>query len=252
MNSSTGLCLGLLCAFSVAGFTDVSQAAAEPDTILIRPARILDVQTGKYRNDVDVSITGGRIISIDKTSGATSAQVIELPGLTLLPGLMDVHTHLTYDVEDDYTNQAVKENLADLALRGVRNAKRTLMAGFTTVRDVGAWDFSDVALARAVDKGWIDGPRIIPSGNMIGITGGHCDITGFIPGVKERGPKTGSLMASTRLSKRFVTRSNTEQGSSRPVLRRERDPSPFKRGPYSTPRQNWRRWLKKHPVTTSK
>jgi imidazolonepropionase-like amidohydrolase len=191
MNNVKRLFLGFLCAFSVAGFADARQAAAGPDNVLIRPARILDVRSGKFREDVVVSVAGDRIVSIDNASAVASAEVIELPGLTLLPGLMDVHTHLTYDVEDDYTNQAVKENLADLALRGVRNAKRTLMAGFTTVRDVGAWDFSDVALARAVDNGWVDGPRIIPSGNMIGITGGHCDITGFIPGVKERRPEDG-------------------------------------------------------------
>jgi len=201
MNRLTELLLGFLCAFSVAGFADARQAAAEPDNVLIRPARILDVRSGKFREDVVVTVAGDRIVSIDNAAAVASAEVIDLPGLTLLPGLMDVHTHLTYDVEDDYTNQAVKENLADLALRGVRNAKRTLMAGFTTVRDVGAWDFSDVALARAVDNGWIDGPRIIASGNMIGITGGHCDITGFIPGVKERRPEDGIADGADEVTK---------------------------------------------------
>ena len=113
----------------VADDQPVSQAAAGPATILLHPARLLDVRTGTFRDYVVVSVTGDRIVSIDDASAAASIQVIELPGLTLLPGLMDVHTHLTYDVEDDYTNQAVKENLADLALRGARNARRTLMAG---------------------------------------------------------------------------------------------------------------------------
>jgi imidazolonepropionase-like amidohydrolase len=167
--------------------------AAELAGVLLRPGAVLDVRTGSLRDDVAVHVHGDRIVSIGSAGGEdpSDARVIELPGLTLLPGLIDTHTHLTYELEDDWINQAVKENLADLALRGARNAKRTLMAGFTTVRDVGAWQFSDVALARAVERGWIDGPRIMPSGNMIGITGGHCDITGFIPGVRELGPKDG-------------------------------------------------------------
>jgi imidazolonepropionase-like amidohydrolase len=178
----------------VAGLLSGGAARADTaDVTLIRPARVLDVRSGALRDDVAVRIEGDRIVSVASAGQIepTGAEIIDLPGLTLLPGLIDAHTHLTYELADDWINQAVKENLADLALRGAKNARITLMAGFTTVRDLGAWDFADVALARAVANGWIDGPRIIPSGNMIGTTGGHCDITGFIPGVRERGPRDG-------------------------------------------------------------
>jgi len=186
--TSTGfaaLAIGLLLA--------ETSPAADPDLISIRPAQVLDVRSGKLLRDVVVRIRGERIVAVESAAASESAggRVIELPGLTLLPGLVDAHTHLTYELADDWINQAVKESLADLALRGARNARRTLMAGFTTVRDLGAWDFADVALARAVAKGWIEGPRIVPSGNMIGSTGGHCDTTGFIPGIAERGPEGG-------------------------------------------------------------
>ena len=170
-----------------------ASVADETQSVLIRPAYVLDVRAGSLLDDVVVHVRGDRIVSVDSVAGIESPgeRVIELPGFTLLPGLIDTHVHLTYELEDDWINQAVKESLADLALRGARNARRTLMAGFTTVRDVGAWEFSDVALARAVARGWIDGPRIIPSGHMIGATGGHCDITGFRPGIRELGPRDG-------------------------------------------------------------
>jgi imidazolonepropionase-like amidohydrolase len=180
-------------ALSVGPLAPGTGTAAEVEGLVLRPGHVLDVRTGRLRDDVVVRVQGDRIVAVDGagTEELSDARVIDLPGLTLLPGLIDSHVHLTYELEGDWINQAVKESLADLALRGARNARRTLMAGFTTVRDVGAWEFSDVALARAVERGWIDGPRIIPSGNMIGATGGHCDITGFRPGIRELGPKEG-------------------------------------------------------------
>jgi imidazolonepropionase-like amidohydrolase len=117
--------------------------------------------------------------------------VIDLGNVTILPGLMDLHTHLTQDLEGDFVLRPVRELPVDAGIRGVRNAARTLQAGFTTVRDVGAVGFSDVALANAIEAGLVSGPRIVPSAHAISITGGHCDDTGWAPGVLEHGPEAG-------------------------------------------------------------
>ena len=111
--------------------------------------------------------------------------------MTILPGLIDAHTHLTYDIEGDWVTRPVRELPADAALRGARNARRTIEAGFTTVRDVGAPGFADVSLMKAIDAGMVPGPRIMSAGYALGITGGHCDETGWAPGILERGPEEG-------------------------------------------------------------
>ncbi len=113
---------------------------------------------------------------------------------TLLPGLFDMHTHLTLDffTGNHWTTAAVRESPADWALYGVTFGRQTLDAGFTTVRDAGAWPgFPDVALMRAVNSGRVTGPRIYPAGHYLTITGGHCDVTGFAPGIMELGPNQG-------------------------------------------------------------
>jgi imidazolonepropionase-like amidohydrolase len=158
--------------------------------IAIRAARLLDVQSGTLRTGQIVVVRGDRIESVG-TAVPAGAQVLDLGDVTLLPGLIDAHTHLTYDIEGDWVHRDVTETAADAALRGARNAGRTLRAGFTTVRDVGAPGFADVSLMHAIDAGMIDGPRMIPSGHAIGITGGHCDVTGYAPGIAEGGPESG-------------------------------------------------------------
>jgi imidazolonepropionase-like amidohydrolase len=107
--------------------------------------------------------------------------VTDLGDVTLLPGFIDSHTHLTDDVDAGFTLRSARDGPADFALRGASNAMRTLLAGFTTVRDLGGSDFADVALMQAIDGGWIQGPRIVPATYAIGATGGHCDDTGLPP-----------------------------------------------------------------------
>jgi imidazolonepropionase-like amidohydrolase len=161
-----------------------------PSVIVLRAARMLDVQTGRIVSPAVVVIEKDRIKSVNPAIVPTGT-VIDLGDVTLLPGFIDMHTHLSMDIEGNWLNRPVTETAADNALRGARNARKTLMAGFTTVRDVGSSGFVDVALMHAIDQDFIPGPRIFPAGHAIGITGGHCDTTGYIPGVLERGPETG-------------------------------------------------------------
>ena len=135
-------------------------------------------------------IEGDRIRSVGGQVPA-GARVIDLGDVTLLPGLMDMHTHLGYDLSKESFIRAVKETALDEALRSARNGSLTLMASFTTVRNVGSRGFSDVALMRAFDQDLLPGPRIFPAGHSLGITGGHCDATGWAPGILELGPEEG-------------------------------------------------------------
>jgi imidazolonepropionase-like amidohydrolase len=177
----------------VAASSIAAQAPAAPHApkvIVIRAARMLDVAKGQIVSPAVLTIEVDHIRSVGQTSD-TGARVIDLGDVTLLPGLMDVHVHLTYDLSGDWVMRPVRETAVDEALRGAANANKTLMAGFTTVRNVGAGGFADVSLMKAIDAGLIQGPRIIPAGHAIGITGGHCDATGWAPGVLELGPKEG-------------------------------------------------------------
>ncbi|HEU4648067.1 MAG TPA: amidohydrolase family protein, partial [Gemmatimonadales bacterium] len=168
----------------------MAQQAAQP-VVVVRAARLLDVRSGQVLRPGVVVIQGDRIKSVGAAGVPRGARVIDLGDATLLPGLIDAHVHLTHDWSGDWMSRAVRETAADEALRGARNAGITLRAGFTTVRNVGAGGFSDVALMRAIDRGFVPGPRMITAGHSIGITGGHCDDTGFAPGILERGIEEG-------------------------------------------------------------
>jgi imidazolonepropionase-like amidohydrolase len=164
--------------------------AQPPAPIVLRAARWLDVSAGQVRAPAVVVIQDGRIASVGGEV-PPGARAVDLGDVTLLPGLIDVHTHLTGDLEGDWVTRDVRELPADAALRGARNAKRTLEAGFTTVRNVAAGGFADIALMKAIDAGMVPGPRMIASAHALGITGGHCDATGWAPGILEGGPEEG-------------------------------------------------------------
>jgi imidazolonepropionase-like amidohydrolase len=152
---------------------------------------MLDVVRGVIVANPVVAVQSGRILSVESGQAPAGARVIDLGDVTLLPGLIDMHVHLTGDLSGDWVTRDVREGPADEALRGARNARLTLRAGFTTVRNLGAGGFSDVALMHAIDRGDVEGPRIIPAGHAIGITGGHCDVTGYAPGILEGGIESG-------------------------------------------------------------
>lgn len=175
--------------------TIAALAAAAPmlhaQTQYVRADRMLDVETGRIVQGALVGVDGDRIVSVSTGSAPEGVHVHDLGDMTLLPGLMDAHTHLAYLISGDWWNLFVTETAADFALRAIPHAQATLMAGFTTVRDVGSAGFVDIALEHARQRGDIHAPRIIGAGYSISITGGHCDQTGWRPGILEGSPETG-------------------------------------------------------------
>ena len=160
----------------------------------VRADRMLDVESGAIVENVVVEVEGDRIVNVGSQDSSGGEGIIDLGDMTLLPGLIDMHTHLSLEIEEGWLLRFVRETAADRTLRGVKNARLTLQAGFTTVRDLFSLDFVDVALMRATDAGWIEGPRIFPSGHPLNITGGHIDpsmLGGFAPGIFEGGPERG-------------------------------------------------------------
>lgn len=164
------------------------------ETKVIRAARMIDVSTGEVISPASIVIEDDKIVVINPVSLPTGAAITDLGDRTVLPGLFDMHSHLTLDyfTADNWTTAAVRETPADWALYGVLFGRQTLEAGFTTVRDAGTWPgFPDVALMRAIDAGRVTGPRMYPAGHYLSITGGHCDVSGYAPGIRELGPNEG-------------------------------------------------------------
>ncbi len=170
----------IVCALASASLALLLCAPAPAQTssrTLLRAGKVLDVRTGKETAATTIVITGDRITALAPTS-STPAQPgdreLDLTRYTLMPGLIDVHTHITnannFDPYFELSMTPAKEGIL-----GVENAKTTLEAGFTTIRNVGANNFADVALRDEVDAGRVPGPHMQVSGPPLGITGGHCD-----------------------------------------------------------------------------
>ncbi len=173
----------------IASSLGVAALPAVADTVVISAERLLDVRTGTWVAKPEVLVRDGKIVSISAGPGPAveGARRIELPGLSLLPGLIDMHVHLDSDpTYGGYTGLQFSDRF--WSMLSVRHASDTLEAGFTTVRNVGADHWNDVGLRQAVDEGKVRGPRIVSAGYSFGATGGHCDATYFPPSFEARNP----------------------------------------------------------------
>lgn len=165
--------------------------------VALRAAHLIDGTGRAPISDGVVIVTDDRITAVGSFRSVripAGARVIDLGDATLLPGLIDAHTHLVGRTLGDPAGEtaAVKDYESMGAILGVVNAQRTLMAGFTTVRNVGASGrFDDMALRKAINEGWVPGPRMQSAGHSIGITGGHCDENAYRPGLMDRGIQDG-------------------------------------------------------------
>ncbi|MGH9592276.1 MAG: amidohydrolase family protein, partial [Bryobacteraceae bacterium] len=172
--------LGLLViACALAAGVAVGQTATGTTDVAVKAGRALDVRTGKYLVNQVIWIHDGRIQSMGdaaemQTKIPAGARAIDLSQMTVLPGLIDCHTHLT-DSPYLLGPAGLHTSIPRMALLGARNARVTLEAGFTTVRNVGADGYSDIALRDAINAGDVPGPRILASGPPLSITGGHGD-----------------------------------------------------------------------------
>ena len=174
--------------------------AAPPDaTVVLRAARLFDARAGKLVSPGVVVVTGNKIVSVGPGGVPAGAKILDLGDATLLPGFIDAHTHLAFTYSDDYNRSeldGLRKTVPELTLEATANTTATLMAGFTTVRDVGSWHFVDVGLRNAILAGRIPGPRMLVSVHSIGSTGGHCDSgSGFREGLfgRETGVSDGVI-----------------------------------------------------------
>jgi imidazolonepropionase-like amidohydrolase len=175
-------------ATAVAAAWAVACGAQAATTVAVSADRLLDVASGKYLDKPLVVITDGRIAAVEHQGDAVpaGAQRVDLPGVTLLPGLIDMHVHLTSSpLYGGYNSLQFTDSFWPII--ATKHAKDTLKAGFTTVRNVGSKDFDDVGLRQAIDAGYVEGPRIVTATYAIGSTGGHCDSTFFPPSMKQKG-----------------------------------------------------------------
>jgi imidazolonepropionase-like amidohydrolase len=188
----------LIAALSLVASSIGAQAApaVAPSSVVIRAARMITIASPAVVQNAAVVVTGERIVAAGPSSSVAipaGARIIDLGDVTLLPGFIDTHTHIIGRTLGDPAGDvaSVKDFPGYGAILGVSNAHKTLMAGFTSIRVVGADNFDDMALRQAISEGRTPGPRMQNAGHPLGITGGHCDDNGWRPGINESGPEQG-------------------------------------------------------------
>ena len=191
-------------------------ATAVQAATVVTADRMLDVTTGRYVDHPAILIGDdghiqqvGQLASMQLPAGVKH---IDLPGETLLPGLIDMHVHMN-SLAEVGGYEGLKYTDSFWAAIGPYNARKDLEAGFTTVRNVGSGDFDDVGLMEAIDGGWIVGPRIIPATYLLGATGGHCDDTNGLPpslGADKQGPGIVTSPEQAREKVRWVHKYGAE------------------------------------------
>lgn len=190
MKLTASVCATLLFASGSAPlYAQAPGGGAESPVIVIRADRMLDVETGQIIQDAVLVVENGMISAVNPSSPPESPDQINLGNVTLLPGFIDAHTHLAGQIGPTSFTEVVTTTESHGAYNAVKFGGLTVRAGFTTVRDFGG-DVT-VELGKAVARGDIVAPHIIPSRNPLGITGGHCDVTGFAPGILEGGIERG-------------------------------------------------------------
>ena len=189
-------------------------ASASAETVVVTAARMLDVDKGAIVSDPVIVVTDGRIAAV-AAGGASrpaipaDARRVDLGDVTLVPGLIDMHVHLT-SLAEVGGYQTLKYTDSFWGAVGVANAAKTLRAGFTTVRNVGAADFQDIGLKEAIDGGWVIGPRIVPAGYAIGATGGHCDDNALPPSYDKKLPSVVNSPEEARAKVRWLHKYGAE------------------------------------------
>ena len=192
-------------------------AAAAPKTIVIKAAHLFDGKSDQVVSPGVVVVVDGKITAAGaKVAEPAGAEVIDLGNVTVLPGLIDAHTHLSGESSNDWKKDELdrfKKPIPQVAIEATQYARRTLMAGFTTVRDVGSGDLVDIGLRNAINEGVIPGPRMLVAVHAISARGGHCDDTaGYRPDLlKEPGPEEGVADGPDQV--RAAVRFNAKHGA---------------------------------------
>jgi len=190
---------------------------AQTNTYVLKAARLFDSASGQMATPGMVVVSNGVVQSVGGQNVPAGATLIDLGDATLLPGFIDAHTHLSDEFNPDYSGKTLlsqQRPISERAIRATANARKTVMAGFTTVRDVGSADFIDVGLRNSINAGYVPGPRMLVAVHALGSTGGHCDDSaGFRFGLfnRETGPEDGVINSPEQA--RYAVRFNIKYGA---------------------------------------